>query len=115
MCIIVTLQELEKKLFKLQSPDCVSIKPHQSENEKWSMLPSHFHGVPSTWTVHKPSPTKGAERTNAYEKQVSEYIKSIEHVLKQTSCVVALESVVTHHELGYTGTCDCVVKYRFVT
>ena len=67
----------------------------------------------------KTTPTKGSERSltdklETYEKQVSEYIKSVEHVLKQISCVLALESVVIHHELGYTGTCDCVAKYRFV-
>jgi hypothetical protein len=48
------------------------------------------------------------------EKQVSEYVKSVEYVLKQISSVLALESVVIHHELGYTGTCDCIAKYRFV-
>lgn len=50
----------------------------------------------------------------ASKEPVSEHIKSVEHVLEQISCVLALESVVTHHELGYTGTFDCVVKYRFV-
>lgn len=67
----------------------------------------------------KTTPTEGSERSltdklEAYEKQVSEYIKSVEQVLKQISCVLALESIVIHHELGYTGTCDCVAKYRFV-
>lgn len=54
------------------------------------------------------------DRPKAYEEQISEYIKSVECVLEQISSVLALESVVVHHELGYTGTCDCIAKYRFV-
>ena len=44
----------------------------------------------------------------------SQYMASVEHVLQQISSVLAIESVVTHYELGYTGTFDCVVKYRLV-
>ena len=55
-----------------------------------------------------------ANKLKAYQKPISNYTKSVEHVLKQISCVLALESVVIHRELGYTGTCDCVAKYRFV-
>lgn len=54
------------------------------------------------------------DKIKTYETQVSEYLKSVEHVLKQISNVLALESVVVHHELGYTGTCDCIAKYRYV-
>ena len=66
--------------------------------------------------VHNIDSSGGSERSllKAHDNPVSEYVKSVQHVLEQISCVLALESVVTHHELGYTGTFDCVVKYRFV-
>ena len=54
------------------------------------------------------------DKIKIYETQVSEYLKSVEHVLKRISNVLSLESVVIHHELGYTGTCDCIAKYRYV-
>ena len=47
-------------------------------------------------------------------KEDPQYMESVEHVLQQITSVLALESVVTHYELGYTGTFDCVVNYRFV-
>lgn len=40
------------------------------------------------------------------------YMHSVEHILKDISCVCALESVVTHFELGYTGTFDCLAEYK---
>ena len=42
----------------------------------------------------------------------SGYMDSVEHVLKDISHVRALESVVTHFELGYTGTFDCLAEYK---
>ena len=101
----------------MQLADSISIKPHLSENKE---LPPHLHSMPSVGKKDtNTTPTDESERSltdnlEAYGKQVSEYIKSVEHVLKQISCVLALESVVIHRELGYTGTCDCVAKYRFV-
>lgn len=97
----------------MQLPDSISIKPHLSDSEKWSA-----HSVPSIGKKDtRTTPTEESEKTNKLklcQKPVSKYIKSVEHVLKQISCVLALESVVIHRELGYTGTCDCVAKYRFV-
>ena len=42
------------------------------------------------------------------------YMKSVEHVLRDIGSVCALESMVTHMELGYTGTFDCLAEYRSV-
>ena len=41
------------------------------------------------------------------------YIRSVEHVLSDMSDLRASESVVCHRELGYSGTVDCVAKYRY--
>lgn len=71
-----------------------------------------FVGNKDTETM--PSDGSSESRPKAYEKQISEYIESVECVLEQVSSVLALESVVVHHELGYIGTCDCIAKYRFV-
>ena len=40
------------------------------------------------------------------------YLSSLEHVLKDISEVYALESVVSHMDLGYSGTVDCIGKYK---
>ncbi len=40
------------------------------------------------------------------------YMKSVEHVLSDIGTVYALESLVTHMELGYTGTFDCLAEYK---
>lgn len=40
------------------------------------------------------------------------YMKSVEHVLNDVSNVCAIESLVSHMELGYTGTFDCLAEYR---
>ena len=42
------------------------------------------------------------------------YLQSVEHILEDITDVYALESVVAHIELGYTGTFDCVAKYKQV-
>ena len=40
------------------------------------------------------------------------YLESVQHVLSGISEVCALESVVAHLELGYSGTCDCIATYK---
>ena len=40
------------------------------------------------------------------------YLQSVQHVLQNISDVHALERVTIHKELGYTGTFDCVAKYK---
>ena len=72
--------------------DAISIKP-QVPHSKHSVS---SHEVPSV------------------DCEDSQYMASVEHVLQQISSVLAIESVVTHYELGYTGTFDCVVNYRLV-
>ena len=42
-----------------------------------------------------------------------DYIRSVEHVLSDLSDLRVSESVVCHKELGYSGTVDCVAKYRY--
>ena len=42
----------------------------------------------------------------------SGYLQSVRHVLQDISDVHALEGVTVHKELGYTGTFDCVAKYK---
>lgn len=38
--------------------------------------------------------------------------KSVEHVLKNISDVVAVESFIVHPYLGYKGIFDCIAKYK---
>ena len=40
------------------------------------------------------------------------YLQSVQHVLQNISDIHALERVTVHKELGYTGTFDCVAKYK---
>ncbi|XP_073930376.1 mitochondrial genome maintenance exonuclease 1 isoform X2 [Castor canadensis] len=40
------------------------------------------------------------------------YIESIQHILKDISGVLALESAVHHETLKYTGLLDCVAEYQ---
>ena len=42
------------------------------------------------------------------------YLQSVQHVLEDISEVHALESGLTHPELGYAGTVDCIAKYKSV-
>jgi len=42
----------------------------------------------------------------------SGYFESIQHVLQDITDIRALESVAVHAKLGYTGTFDCVAKYK---
>lgn len=42
------------------------------------------------------------------------YLESVNPVLANISDVYALESVVAHIELGYSGTCDCIATYRSI-
>nr|XP_020670252.1 mitochondrial genome maintenance exonuclease 1 [Pogona vitticeps]XP_020670254.1 mitochondrial genome maintenance exonuclease 1 [Pogona vitticeps]XP_020670255.1 mitochondrial genome maintenance exonuclease 1 [Pogona vitticeps]XP_020670256.1 mitochondrial genome maintenance exonuclease 1 [Pogona vitticeps]XP_020670257.1 mitochondrial genome maintenance exonuclease 1 [Pogona vitticeps]XP_020670258.1 mitochondrial genome maintenance exonuclease 1 [Pogona vitticeps]XP_020670259.1 mitochondrial len=53
------------------------------------------------------SPEKQEEETN-----VSGFITSIKHVLRDVSGVRALESAVQHETLHYQGLVDCVAEYR---
>ena len=46
------------------------------------------------------------------EDSAGDYMQSVQHVLEEVSEVWALESVVAHLELGYSGTCDCIATYR---
>ena len=46
------------------------------------------------------------------EDSAGGYLRSVQHVLEEVSEVWALESVVAHLELGYSGTCDCIATYR---
>ena len=39
-------------------------------------------------------------------------MQSVSHVLDDVSDVQVLETKVIHYELGYTGTCDCVARYK---
>ena len=39
-------------------------------------------------------------------------LRSVQHVLEHVSDVRAVETIVTHLPLGYTGTCDCIAKYK---
>ena len=71
-------------------PDAISIKPQ---------VPPH------SVSLHKVS---------SVDCEDSQYMASVEHVLQQINSVLAIESVVTHYDLGYTGTFDCVVNYRLV-
>ena len=45
-------------------------------------------------------------------REASGYMQSVGHVLKDVSEVCAIESVVSHLELGYTGMFDCLAHYR---
>lgn len=44
--------------------------------------------------------------------EVEGFAKSVEHVVNDISDVYAVESVVSHINLGYVGTVDLVAKYR---
>ena len=102
-------------------PDAISIKPqrHVPVPDNQSISSHHRRSVlPFTNNVTNVA-GEGSERNlgdklEVAEQEDSEYVKSVEHVLEQITCVLALESVVTHHELGYTGTFDCIAKYRLV-
>ena len=72
-------------------PDAISIKPQ---------VPPH---------------SISSRKVASIDCEDSQYMESVEHVLRQISSVLAIESVVTHYELGYTGTFDCVVNYRLVS
>ncbi|XP_030355749.1 mitochondrial genome maintenance exonuclease 1 [Strigops habroptila] len=50
--------------------------------------------------------------TKEQKEDVSGYLSSVEHVLKDISEVRALESAVQHEALQYLGLVDCVAKYR---
>lgn len=50
--------------------------------------------------------------TSSPHEVISGYMKSVEHILKDIGSVYALESVVTHIDLGYTGTFDCLAEYK---
>lgn len=66
---------------------------------------------------------KGLFTLTRREKQVKHYLldklpeaegfaKSVEHVVNDISEVYAVESVVSHVNLGYVGTVDVVAKYK---
>lgn len=100
-----TVQELEQKLFKLLVPDAISVKPQLPVDETSFLNPDIVKEVKAGGFVNR-------LKVCAYGEK-SQHMKSVEHILEQITNVLALESVVTHHELGYTGTFDCVAKYRY--
>lgn len=108
---------MEQKLFKLTPPESViSIKPqlsgkdsHKDDQKKLSISRT----VSTDWSEKKVA-DKLMLNVDECAELDSGYMKSVGHVLEQFTSVLALESVVTHHELGYTGTLDCVVKYKYV-
>ena len=42
----------------------------------------------------------------------SGYLESVQHVVEDLSEVCALENALSHPELGYAGTVDCIAKYK---
>ena len=112
-------QKLEQKLHKLMLPDAISIKPqrHMLVSEKLAIQSHHKQFIvpcttEETSVAVEGSVSVGNQMENA--DRDSGYVKSVEEVLEQITSVMALESVVTHHELGYTGTFDCIAKFRLV-
>lgn len=102
-------------------PDAISIKPQLSVSEKIKIPSLKTSAVDTdvmtTAPFNKSSGSLADKlklNNNECVETDSGYMKSVRHVLEQITSVLALESVVTHHELGYTGTLDCVAKYRFV-
>lgn len=100
--------------FEQRSGDKINI-----HDEKWTILSPHKLSSrldinkETRTAVTEPSGRRGVKVYESVEKNDCQYVKSVEHVLEHITSVLALESVVTHHELGYTGTFDCVAKYRF--
>ena len=106
-------------------PDAISIKPQLPVSEKF-MIPSLKRSSAVDTDITKEMATVPFDKSggcladklklniNKCAETDSGYMKSVRDVLEQITSVLALESVVTHHELGYTGTLDCVAKYRFV-
>ena len=76
----------------------------------------------TTSSLHKNTGTSSFQKTvsNSWKllpsniKRSTGFMQSVEHVLKDISDVLVLEGTVAHYELGYTGTFDCVAKYRCV-
>lgn len=106
---------------KLMLPDAISIKPRLpvSENkipfQKMSSVDSYVAKETTDRFDHEGSLADKLKLNVSECAEIdSGYMKSARHILEQITSVLALESVVTHHELGYTGTLDCVAKYRFV-
>lgn len=62
--------------------------------------------IDETTTLQKVLPSR-IERSSGY-------MQSVEHVLSDITDIQALEGTVSHYELGYTGTFDCVAKYRYI-
>ncbi|XP_028676481.1 mitochondrial genome maintenance exonuclease 1 [Erpetoichthys calabaricus] len=56
-------------------------------------------------------PTESQE-ADEEEVQISGYIESVQHVLKDIGHAYAIESAVQHHSLNYVGLVDCVAEYR---
>ena len=56
-----------------------------------------------------------AQMTEPFLESLGEnsgYFQSIHDVLQNVTDIHALESVAVHVKLGYTGTFDCVAKYK---
>ncbi|NXT92280.1 MGME1 exonuclease, partial [Anhinga rufa] len=53
-----------------------------------------------------------ANKEQREDVDISGYLSSVQHVLKDISEVKALESAVQHETLQYLGLVDCVAKYR---
>ena len=58
------------------------------------------------------SPTNTVSYEELYKNY--RYWESIQSVLDQISEVMVTEGVIKHDELGYSGTVDCIAKYRLV-
>ena len=59
--------------------------------------------------------SKAVKRKNYLFDKLPEaegFVRSVEHVVNDISDVYAVESVVSHINLGYVGTVDLVAKYK---
>lgn len=94
-------------------PDAVSVKPQvQVSTKPTESSCINTDSIEHLRTRGTQCLLPGRHNTNDIETENSGYLKSVEHVLKHITGVLALESVVTHQELGYTGTLDCIANYR---
>ena len=76
--------------------------------------PSSTTALPAVAMATTASTSQGQLQAENSLERSSIYLQSVEHILEDITDVYALESVVAHIELGYTGTFDCVAKYKQV-
>lgn len=94
------------------APDLMTLTERDSQQEAVSHS-KEKSDVSIIKEVEKPGLSNGGKsELLATHSKNSGYMNSVEHVLKDVSRVYALESVVTHFELGYTGTFDCLAEYK---